>query len=364
MKLHRRPVHLIVFIAITFLPPRLLAQQQHETLTTTGGGTAGVHIESDATYPDASVQTDNATTRRFRFFDPASVGALRMGTNGITTNDYFSVGGPAPAGYQFYAITAATYTSTALQLRSSYDGTSRSYIGNFGTWGTYLSTNRDPRDGSFYEAAAADPKFAVQMMIGTANAYREQILQIVNFPLVNGVPKETHRLVIDYNGRVGIGTQYPAALLHVAGDVVVDGNIGAKFQDVAEWVPASSDLQPGTVVVLNPNRDNEVMPSTRAYDTTVAGVVSAQPGLVLGEGSASKETVATMGRVRVRVDARRASVAIGDLLVTSDRPGYAMKSVPIDMSGTAIHQPGTIIGKALQPLAEGEGEILVLLSLQ
>jgi hypothetical protein len=29
-----------------------------------------------------------------------------------------------------------------------------------------------------------------------------------------------------------------------------------------------------------------------------------------------------------------------------------------------MHRPGTLIGKALEPLSEGEGEILVLLSLQ
>ena len=41
-----------------------------------------------------------------------------------------------------------------------------------------------------------------------------------------------------------------------------------------------------------------------------------------------------------------------------------MRSEPIEFNGRKIHQPGTIIGKALQPLASGEGEILVLLSLQ
>jgi hypothetical protein len=30
----------------------------------------------------------------------------------------------------------------------------------------------------------------------------------------------------------------------------------------------------------------------------------------------------------------------------------------------SFHSPGTIVGKALEPLAKGTGEILVLLSLQ
>jgi hypothetical protein len=96
----------------------------------------------------------------------------------------------------------------------------------------------------------------------------------------------------------------------------------------------------------------------------VAGVVSEKPGLILGEAGDSKAMIATTGRVRMRVDATRAPIAIGDLLVTSDKPGVAMKSIPIDVHGIAIHRPGTVVGKALEPLADGQGEILVLLSLQ
>jgi hypothetical protein len=74
--------------------------------------------------------------------------------------------------------------------------------------------------------------------------------------------------------------------------------------------------------------------------------------------------VATTGRVKVKVDATRAPVKVGDLLVTSDREGYAMKSEPVMVGGRKMHSPGTIVGKALEPLAGGTGEILVLLSLQ
>ena len=41
-----------------------------------------------------------------------------------------------------------------------------------------------------------------------------------------------------------------------------------------------------------------------------------------------------------------------------------MKSLPVEIGGVRIHRPGTLIGKALEPLAQGTGEILVLLSLQ
>lgn len=149
------------------------------------------------------------------------------------------------------------------------------------------------------------------------------------------------------------------------GNVTVSGNIAAKYQDVAEWVPASEQIPFGTVVVLDPSKSNHVIRSTQSYDTRVAGVISETPGLLLGESGANKVLVATTGRVRVRVDATRGPVEIGDLLVTSDIEGVAMKSEPINVGGAAIHRPGTLIGKALEPLAKGrQGEILVLLSLQ
>ncbi|MDQ3649585.1 MAG: Ig-like domain-containing protein [Acidobacteriota bacterium] len=165
-------------------------------------------------------------------------------------------------------------------------------------------------------------------------------------------------------GNVGIGTFTPSAKLHVAGDILVDGNIAAKYQDVAEWVPSRQLLSAATVVVLDPSHTNHVLASATPYDLRVAGVVSAQPGITLGERGEGKLLIATTGRVRIKVDATRAPIMIGDLLVTSGIEGFAMRSDPLDFHGVRLHRPGTIIGKALEPLAKGTGEILVLLSMQ
>jgi len=186
-----------------------------------------------------------------------------------------------------------------------------------------------------------------------------------------------------YGGNVGIGTNNPgsyklnvngdtnvAGNLNIvangasAGNIVAAGTISAKYQDVAEWVPSSEQLAAGTVVVLDSTKSNQVISSSQSYDTRVAGVISAQPGISLGEKGDGKVLVATTGRVKVKVDASKGPIHIGDLLVTSDVPGVAMKSEAVNLGGVQFHRPGTLIGKALEPLEKGKGEILVLLSLQ
>jgi len=181
------------------------------------------------------------------------------------------------------------------------------------------------------------------------------------------------RLRIDASGNVGIGTATPTVRLDITGharvtgnltvdtNITVAGNIAAKYQDVAEWVDAVEPLPAATVVTADLKQANRVRKSVKAYDTAVLGVVSAQPGIILGEKGEGKVPVAQSGRVKVKVDARYGAIRPGDLLVTSSIAGYAMRSRPMR---NGMHRPGTIIGKALEPLAKGRGEILVLLTLQ
>ncbi len=196
----------------------------------------------------------------------------------------------------------------------------------------------------------------------------------------NGIVLKTSAgnvLTANNSGSVGIGTTAPTEKLEVEGNLKLTGTgnitaagtieggvIKAKYQDVAEWVPSSEKLSAGTVVVLDSTKSNHVVASTKRYDSRVAGVVSLQPGIALGEEAEGRVLVATTGRVKVKVDATEGPIEIGDLLVTGDKGGSAIKSVPVNVGGVQIHRPGTLIGKALEPLAKGQGEILVLLSLQ
>ena len=129
--------------------------------------------------------------------------------------------------------------------------------------------------------------------------------------------------------------------------------------DVAEYFAVDEDVEAGTVMVIDPAGDSKLRCSTEAYDTTVAGIVSTAPGMSLGineEGNEGEKLIAVAGRVPCKVDATYAPIKPGDLLTTSDTPGYAMK--------VTNPQIGTILGKALEPLDSGREVIEVLVTLQ
>lgn len=192
-------------------------------------------------------------------------------------------------------------------------------------------------------------------------------------PSLRFMTGNTERMLVANNGNVSIGLAsgaVPSERLHVGGNIYASQNITAggyihaKYQDVAEWVTAREPLSGGTVVVISESGSNVVERSHDRYDTSVAGVVSAQPGIALGEEGPDRVLVAQSGRVRVKVDASYGAIRAGDLLVTSPSAGFAMRSAPVDVGGISVHRPGTVLGKALEPLKRGQGEILVLLTLQ
>jgi len=269
----------------------------------------------------------------------------------------------------FYTASAGTFTTSRMRINSA---------GNIGIGTTSPGTKLDV--AGTVRAGNADTNMGTHASYGTTySAFWRQGADYslltngtdtyINAPSGSGnlyfrAANSDKMILQGSNGFVGIGTATPSTKLHVVGDVTVTGNIAAKYQDIAEWVESSSPVPSGTVVVLDPSTSNRVMASLQSYDTRVAGVVSTQPGVTLGEGGDNKVLVATTGRVKVKVDATFGAIQVGDLLVTSDTPGVAMKSQPINVGGVQIHRPGTLIGKALEPLPKGTGEILVLLSLQ
>jgi Peptidase_G2, IMC autoproteolytic cleavage domain len=223
----------------------------------------------------------------------------------------------------------------------------------------------------------SSPVYKLDVNGGTNNFRAKAATTSANDAIATFENNTAIQMIVRGNGNVGLGITGPTEKLEVNGNLKVSGtgnitatgtiegaNVKAKYQDVAEWVESSQDLAAGTVVVLDSDKSNQVIASTQAYDSRVAGVISLRPGIVLGEEGEGRVLVATTGRVKVKVDAANGPIKIGDLLVTSDKEGFAMKSIPVEFGGVRMHRPGTLIGKALEPMAHGTGEILVLLSMQ
>ncbi|MFZ4662757.1 MAG: hypothetical protein ACOYNY_37475 [Caldilineaceae bacterium] len=134
---------------------------------------------------------------------------------------------------------------------------------------------------------------------------------------------------------------------------------GAGYSDIAEHMPAATDVTAGDVVVIDPDNDERVIKSYQANDPTVAGVISTDPALLIGQAD-SPSPLALAGRVPVKVSAENGPIRRGDLLTTAATPGHAMKATPVLINGIPFYTPGTIIGKAMGEIEAGVGIIIVL----
>jgi hypothetical protein len=142
---------------------------------------------------------------------------------------------------------------------------------------------------------------------------------------------------------------------------------GSDLSEKFEIRGSGEDLlpAPGMVVSIDPESPGDLMVSTKAYDRRVAGIISGaggvKPGMLMGQEDSEADgttPVALTGRVYCRADASKGPIEPGDLLTTSDTPGHAMKVADYTKA------QGAILGKAMSPLDEGQGLVLVLVTLQ
>lgn len=171
------------------------------------------------------------------------------------------------------------------------------------------------------------------------------------------------------------GTTSLGGLTTLDGDAKVNGNVDIRgdlnmsstgdivLGDLAEGFSTEGEIiEPGTVVVLN--QLGLVRASDEAYDKRVAGVVSGagdyRPAIVLDKQrwQTSRSPIALVGKVCCKVDAQYSPIEIGDLLTTSPTLGHAMKAAD------PLKAFGSVIGKALRPLAAGQALIPILIALQ
>jgi hypothetical protein len=189
------------------------------------------------------------------------------------------------------------------------------------------------------------------------------------------------------------------------GNVYTDGAFFPGGADVAEYVTVSEPVEPGDVVEIDPQNPTSYRKARGPYSPLVAGVISTAPGVVLGgklsagrplprplpdtergvlppsppsplpsEGEGSRGVrglgkgagglglqpgerplLALLGRVPVKATTENGPIRPGDLLTSASKPGYAMRCESPKLC------EGALLGKALEPLAQGSGLITMLI---
>lgn len=139
---------------------------------------------------------------------------------------------------------------------------------------------------------------------------------------------------------------------------VTDWNMSAIVidtgADLAEiYTTNDSSIEIGNVVSLDSSLRAGMKKSVAPYDHNVLGVISTNPGMVIGSVASEGVKalpVALSGRVPVKVSAENGEILAGDYLTTSSMPGVAMKAT----------KAGAIIGTAMTGFnGEEVGEVLV-----
>jgi len=145
---------------------------------------------------------------------------------------------------------------------------------------------------------------------------------------------------------------------------VTDDLLLTSGRDIAERFEVSVIVhyQPGMLMVIGENGALE--PCTCPYDRRAIGVISGagtfRPAVTLAARESEGMTVpiALVGTVACLVDADLGPVKAGDLVTSSETPGYAMRATD------PVKSFGSIVGKALAPLCEGRGLVPIVICLQ
>jgi hypothetical protein len=145
------------------------------------------------------------------------------------------------------------------------------------------------------------------------------------------------------------------------GDVVVFSGIGepleAGGQPVIQVVGVDSANSTAVAGVVYSRYNIETLnaePEEAILDYTPEGKVA--PGEYL--------LMVVQGPAQVKASALTGAIQPGDLLSSASQVGYAAKATKVTLDGVETALPGTILGKALESLAEGKALIYIFITLQ
>jgi hypothetical protein len=149
----------------------------------------------------------------------------------------------------------------------------------------------------------------------------------------------------------------------VSGSIQVKGDVLLTNRDIAEVLPVPRDAGCARGMVVVMDDDAVLRPCHTDYDKRVVGVVAGahtlKPAIRLGYVEGHDDgAVVMVGTTYCLVDADADSIAVGDLLTSAARLGYARKAADPARSF------GAVIGKALAPLERGQGAIPIIVALQ
>ena len=177
-------------------------------------------------------------------------------------------------------------------------------------------------------------------------------------------------MVVDQEGPNNIAifqaSGFDMARIDNTGRGFFNGGTQNSGADLAEAFDVEGDYhtyEPGDVLLISTTADRTVVKSNEAYSSLVAGVYATKPGVLLTEESitstlAGKVPMGVVGVIPTKVCGDSGPIHRGDILVTSARPGYAMKA---DLNKL---KPGQAIGKALEEFSGDNGKIKVLVNVK
>lgn len=299
------------------------------TVRTVGNGT-GINAIVDRT-TGTSPAIKGEVNSIFANFGTAGVYGVSSGTGGY-------------AGL-FYSSNASGNGPAVLALT---EGNGNGVTANAGGTGDGVEATVDGSGNAIYGWV---PNF------GTGKAARFSNFNSANSnPTVHVTTNGTgNTLLINHQGPSGSIAVFQSATANVArinkaGRGFFNGGTQNSGADIAEAFDVSSsvdDFEPGDVLVIAVDKDRTVEKSAEPYSTLVAGVYATKPGVLLTEEDidsdlSGKVPMGVVGVIPTKVCLEGGPIKRGDLLVTSSKPGVAMKA---DRSRVEV---GQVLGKALQ----------------